>query len=113
MAWSALLDDGDGPLRAILGYRGKAPFDRIEGKQIATLMGQKIAAGVDKDRWVRTWLELHVGPSMKKLPEFRNAVGMDKSGYYWIGKRGILRQLAGDFGKIDDDYSINGPELLL
>ena len=35
----------------------KAPFDRIEGKQIAALKGQKIAAGLHPDQWVRVWLD--------------------------------------------------------
>jgi hypothetical protein len=87
-AWAALLKRWGGPLTAILGYRDKAPFDRIEGTQIAALMGKKIATGLDADQWVQVWLQLHVNPDQKRLPEFRNAVGMDQKGYWWIGKRG-------------------------
>ena len=113
-AWAALLKRWGGPLTAILGYRDKAPFDRIEGKQIAALMGKKIAGGnLQEDQWVQVWLQLHVDSKMKRLPEFRNAVGMDKSGYYWIGKRGGARQFSGDPKKLDDDYSIGGPEQIL
>src|ERR1700757_1436305 len=66
----------------------QAPFDPVEESQIAALMGQKIAAGLHPDQWVQVWLELHVNSTMKRWPEFRNAVGMDEKGYYWIEKRG-------------------------
>jgi OmpA family len=112
-AWAALLKRWGGPLTAILGYRGKAPFDRIEGSQIAVLMAKKIAAGLAADQWVQAWLELHANPDQKRLPEFRNAVGLDQKGYWWIGERGGARQLLGDPKKLDQDYSINGPESLL
>jgi OmpA family protein len=111
--WSALLKRWGGPLTAILGYRGTAPFDRIEGSQIATLMGKKIAAGLNADQWVQVWLQLHANPDQKRLPEFRNAVGMDEKGYWWIGKRNGARQFLGDPKKLDYDYSINGPEPLI
>lgn len=111
--WTALLKRWGGSLTAILGYRGKAPFDRIEGSQIAALMGKKIAAGLNADQWVKVWLQLHVNPDQKRLPEFRNAAGMDQKGYWWIGKRIGAQQLTGDFNKFDQDYSINGPEPLL
>jgi hypothetical protein len=114
-AWASLLRRWGGSLIAILGYgnREKAPFDRIEGKQIATLMGQKMAAGLQADQWVQTWLELHVDSSMKRWPEFRNAVGMDEKGYYWIEKRGALRQFTGKPKKINEDYDIIGPVQIL
>jgi hypothetical protein len=56
--------------------------------QIADLMGKKITAGLAEDRWVQVWLQLHVNPGQKRFPEFRNAVGMDQKGYWWIGERG-------------------------
>ena len=91
----------------------KAPFDRIEGTQIAALMGKKIAAGLDADQWVQVWLQLHVNSDQKRLREFRNAVGLDQKGYWWIGKRVGAQQFLGDPKKFDQDYSINGPEPLL
>jgi hypothetical protein len=112
-AWAPLLKRWGGSLTAILGYRDKAPFDRIEGKQIAALMGQKIAAGLQPDQWVRVWLELHVDSTMKRWPEFRNAVGMDEKGYYWIEKRGAARQFTGDPKDINKDYNIVGPKQIL
>ena len=48
VAWAKLLKSRGGPLTTILGYSGKVPFDRIEGSQIATLMGKKIAAGLTR-----------------------------------------------------------------
>ena len=74
--WAPLLKPG-GSLTAILGYRDKAPYPD-EGSQIAALMGQKIATGLHPDQWVQVWLGLHVNSTMKRWPEFRNAVGMDE-----------------------------------
>ena len=112
-AWAPLLKRRGGSLTAILGYRDKAPFDRIEGKQIAALMGQKIAAGLHPDQWVQVWLELHVDSTMKRWPEFRNAVGMDEKGYYRIEKRGAMAQLGGEPKKVNQDYNIIGPIQIL
>ena len=76
-------------------------------------MGQKIAAGLHPDQWVQVWLELHVDSTMKRWPEFRNAVGMDEKGYHWIEKRGAGRQFTGKPKKADDDYDIMGPKQIL
>jgi hypothetical protein len=50
---------------------------------------------------------------MKRWPEFRNAVGMDEKGYYWIEKRGAARQFTGDPKKFNQDYNIMGPKQIL
>jgi hypothetical protein len=76
-------------------------------------MGQKIAAGLHPDQWVQVWLELHVDSTMKRWPEFRNAVGMDEKGYYWIEKRGAASQFTGDPKKFNQDYNIMGPKQIL
>jgi hypothetical protein len=109
-AWSALLKRWGGSLTAILGYRDKAPFDRIEGSKIAALMGKKIAAGLDEDQWVQVWLKLH-GDS--HLQNARNAVGIDQKGYWWIETRSLWQSGTGDAKKFFDDYSINGPKQVL
>jgi hypothetical protein len=83
--WAPLLDASvGGPLTALLGYRDEAPRTEDVGREIARKMGEKIAAGLKDDEWVKTWLSINAEHPGKNT---WNAVGMDQRGYWWIEAR--------------------------
>jgi hypothetical protein len=86
--WQKLLKSEGGPLKAILGYRGTAPMDRMDGgqaggDQIALEMAQAMLDSLKTDwgSYARKWVEINA-----KYPSTRTAAAMDEKGYYYINK---------------------------
>ncbi len=83
--WSQLLKKEGGPLRAILGYRGTAPSDKMDkgqagGDQIAHEMAMAMLdLGNDWGSYAQKWIEINA-----KHPLTRTAAAMDDKGFYFI-----------------------------
>lgn len=85
--WRKLLKAEGGPLTAILGYRGTAPLDRVDGgvggDHIALEMAQAMVDSLKSDwkSYARKWVEINA-----RYPVTRTAAAMDDKGYWYINK---------------------------
>ena len=86
-----LLKIKGGPLIAILGYRGRPPADSVVSAIVAR-MGATLKAGANEGQWVPAWMEINAENSSQNT---WNAGGLDRQGYWWIQKRGILERGSG------------------
>jgi hypothetical protein len=84
--WQKLLKSEGGPLTAILGYRGTAPMDQMDGDRaggdkIAEEMAQAMLDVLKRDwgSYARKWVEINA-----RHPLTRTAAAMDEKGYYYI-----------------------------
>ena len=100
--WAKLLKIKGGPLSAILGYRGIPPGDNVVSS-IAARMGATLKAGVNENLWVPAWIEINAENPGKNT---WNAVGIDRQGYWWIEKRGVMERGFGPPKKVLKDYNI-------
>jgi hypothetical protein len=87
MRWAQLLLNQNGPLYALLGYRGGAPADAKGGHAVAVDMAKRIAGGLD-DNWLdyaRAWLEVNRANYQETTSPYHlgNACAIDLRGY-WV-----------------------------
>jgi hypothetical protein len=85
LEWAKLLVNRDGPLRAILGYRYRAPADQPWGNRIAEQMGKAVARlGNDYRQYARTWLEINAAMGGDSAHIGWSAAAYDTLGYWYI-----------------------------
>jgi hypothetical protein len=112
--WVNLLRSKGGPVAAILGYQDDAPNIGDVGQDIATQMGTKLAAGLNDDELVPTWLKINGDQPGKNT---WNAVGIDAKGYWWIEEKSMWER-SKDWPvrfpwRSGDKYDIIGPATIV
>jgi hypothetical protein len=83
--WAKLLVNKDGPLRAILGYRYRAPADQPWGNRVAEEMAKSVVnLGTRYDQYARRWLEINSAMGGKAAHVGWSAAAYDCQGYWYI-----------------------------
>jgi hypothetical protein len=79
--WRELLTSEKGPLVAILGYRGTAPYDKDGGNDVALEMAQAMldTLGSDWKAYARKWLQINA-----KRRQTWTAAAIEKEGFSYI-----------------------------
>jgi hypothetical protein len=115
LEWSKLLVNREGPLRAILGYRYRAPADQPWGNRVAEEMGKAVARlGTNYDQYARAWLEINAAMGGESAHVGWSAAAYDCLGYWYIntpyseGAHGVPIQAVG-YDRSKKPGTIMGP----